>query len=236
LKNENNGFEREVSAVKFKKLFGLVVCVFLFALTFSGTVWSQSEQTKNVYSLPYGGLLIDIVAPVQSSPGETITITVTTEAASGLEIDVEYMDILIYGVVDAKDEISLAEITHLKNTSLSFYQANYQVAIPNDISPGLIYGIISSEWDFMGANNKILPSGFALTYIQNIELEQLQTQYKELNATYYASLQNYTAIESDLGVELDSTRNLMYIFVATTVVASVTVVVLLMRKPKKVWI
>jgi hypothetical protein len=229
LKNENNGFEGEVPPVKFKKLFVLMICIFLLALTFSGIGWSQAEETKNVYSLPYGGLLINIEAPVQSSPGKNVTITVTTEAASGLEVDVEYMDILIYGIVDAKDEISLAEITHLENTSLSFYESDYQITIPNDISPGLIYGIISSEWDFMGANNKILPSGFALTYIQNIEFEQLQTQYKELNATY-------TALDSDLGVELDSTRNLMYIFVATTVVASITVVVLLMRKPKKVWI
>lgn len=220
---------REVSAMKFKKLFALLVCVFLFTLTFFGTVWSQSEQTKSVYTLSYGGLIVNIVAPVQSSPGQNITITITTEAASGLEVDVEYMDILIYGIVDAKNEISLAEITHLKNASLSFYEASYQVAIPNDISPGLIYGIISSEWDLMGANNRILPSGFALTYIQNIEFEQLQSQYKELNATF-------TALDSDLGVELDSTRNLMYIFVATTVVASITVVVLLMRKPKKVWI
>jgi len=88
----------------------------------------------------------------------------------------------------------------------------------------------------MGSPQRILPSGFALTYIQNIELEQLQTQYNELNATYYNSLQNYTALESDISLELDSTRNLMYIFVATTVVASITVIVLLMRKPKKIWI
>jgi hypothetical protein len=88
----------------------------------------------------------------------------------------------------------------------------------------------------MGSHQTITPSGFALTYIQNIELEQLRAEYNELNATYYDSLQNYTTLESDLSVELGSTRNLMYIFVATTVVASITVIVLLMRKPKKVWI
>jgi hypothetical protein len=220
--------------VKFKKLFALMVCVFLFALTFSGTVWSQSEQTKNVYLLEYGGLLIDIVAPVQASPGENITITITTEAVT--EVDVEYMDVLIYGIVDARDEISLAEISHLENVPLNFHEANYQISIPNDISPGQIYGIITSEWDFMGSHQTITPSGFALTYIQNVELEELRAEYKELNATYYDSLQNYTALESDLEVELGSTRNLMYIFVATTVVASITVIVLLMRKPKKVWI
>ncbi len=222
--------------MNFKKLFALTICVFLFALTFSGTVYSQSQETKNVYDLPYGGLIIDIVAPVQSSPGENITITITTEAKYAAEVDVDYLDVLIYGIKNAKDEISLAEITHIENMPITFHEANYQISIPNDISPGLIYGKISSKWYFEDAQYEIKDSGFVLTYIQNVELEQLRTEYKELNATYYDSLQNYTALESDLCVELDSTRNLMYIFVATTVVASITVIVLLMRKPKKVWI
>ena len=217
-----------------KKVFAMVLSVFLLTLAFSGTGLSQSEQTKNVYTLEYGGLLIDIVAPVQSSPGKNVTITITTEAVT--EVNVEYLYILIYGIVDAKAEISLAEITHLEGTSVSFHEANYQISIPSNISPGLIYGVISSEWDFMGSHQTIPPSGFALTYIQNIELEELQTQLNELNATYHASLENLTNLESDLCVEIDSTRNLMYIFVITTVVASITVVVLLMRKPKKVWI
>ena len=222
--------------MKYKKLFTMVFCIFVLTLSFSGIVQSQSEQTKNVYSLPYGGLLINIVAPIQSSPGNNITITITAEAASGVEVDVNYLDVLIYGIKNAKDEISLAEITHIENRPLTFHEATYQISIPNDISPGLIYGIISSEWDFMGTHQRITPSGFALTYIQNVELEELRAEFNQLNATYYDSLHNYTALESDLAVELDSTRNLMYIFVATTVVASITVIVLLMRKPKKVWI
>ncbi|MFZ7138436.1 MAG: hypothetical protein ACOWW1_08475 [archaeon] len=222
--------------MKFNKLFATVFCIFVFTLSFSGIVQSQSEQTKNVYSLEYGGILIDIVAPVQSSPGNNITITITTEAVPGVEIDVDYVDVLIYGVENAKDEISLAEITHIENMPLTFHEANYQISIPNDISPGLIYGIISSEWDFMGTHQRITPSGFALTYVQNIELEELRAEFNQLNATYYDSLYNHTVLESDLEIELDSTRNLMYIFVITTVIASITVIVLLMRKPKKVWI
>ena len=220
--------------MKFKKLFAMVFCIFVFTLSFSGIVRSQSEQTKSVYTLEYGGLLIDIVAPVHSSPGNTITITITTEAVT--QVDVEYLNVLIYGIENAKDEISLAEITHIENMPLTFHEANYQISIPNNISPGLIYGIISSEWDFMGTHQRITPSGFALTYIQNVELEELRAEFNQLNATYYDSLYNHTALESDLEVELGSTRNLMYIFVATTVVASITVIVLLMRKPKKVWI
>jgi len=88
----------------------------------------------------------------------------------------------------------------------------------------------------MGSPQKIPFSGFALTYIRNIDLEQLQSKYEELNVTHHSLLQNYTELESGSNDELDSTRNLMYIFVATTVVASITVIVMLMRKPKKIWI
>jgi hypothetical protein len=69
-----------------------------------------------------------------------------------------------------------------------------------------------------------------------MDLEQLQTEYQELNATHQSLLQDYTELKSGFNEELDSTRNLMYILVATTVVASITVIVLLMRKPKKIWI
>ena len=109
------------------------------------------------------------------------------------------------------------------------------MAIPSNLSPGLTYGIISCEWEFMGSPQKIPSSGFVLTYVQNIDLEQLQAEYDKLNATHQSLVQNCTTIESALEEEVGSTRNLLYVFVATTVVASITVVVLLMRKPQRVW-
>ena len=87
----------------------------------------------------------------------------------------------------------------------------------------------------MGSPEKIPSSGFALTYIKNMALEQLQAEYDELNATYQSVVQENTELKSG-SKEVDSTQNLMYIFIATTVVASITVVVLLLRKPKKVWV
>jgi len=57
-----------------------------------------------------------------------------------------------------------------------------------------------------------------------------------LNATHQSILQENTELKSGINEDADSTRNLMYVFIATTVVASITVFVLLMRKPKKVWV
>ncbi|PVX23350.1 MAG: hypothetical protein CW691_10790, partial [Candidatus Bathyarchaeum sp.] len=161
--------------MKFKKVCVMALCAFLLTLIFSGTVQSASEETQNVYNIEYGGLIVDITAPIQAYPGENIIVTVTTQAVT--QIDIEYIYVTIYGLSNATNEVTLSAITHLEDTSLTFHEAQYNITIPDDISPGLTYGIISCEWDFMGSNQKILPSGFALTYIQNIALEQLQTKY-----------------------------------------------------------
>jgi hypothetical protein len=219
----------------FKKLCVLTLCALLVTLAFSGIVQAAPEDASSVYDLEYGGLKVDILAPNQAYPGDTITVTVNAEAIT--QLFVKYIRVTLYGALNANDRVTLREITHLENSSFSSsYEMQYNVTIPNDMSPGLTFGIISCEWELMGAPQKIPESGFALTYVRNVDLEQLQTEYEQLNATYQSMLQNQTNLESNLQGEVDSTRNLMYIFVATTVVASITVLVLLMRKPKKIWI
>jgi len=221
--------------MKLKKVCVIVLCTLLLALAFSGVAQSAPEETPSVYYLEYGGLKIDIRAPTQSYPGENITVTVKSEAIT--EIYVKYVRVTLYGALNATDKVTLLEIHHLENSSfISSYEVQYNVTIPNDMSPGLTYGLISCEWELMGSPQKIPSSGFALTFIRNIDLEQLQSEYNELNVTHHSLLQNYTELESGSNDELDSTRNLMYIFVATTVVASFTVIVMLIRKPKKIWI
>lgn len=221
--------------MKLKKLCVIVLCTFLLTLAFSGAGRSAPEGMSNVYYLEYGGLKIDIRAPVQVYGDENITVTVKTEAVVP-QLFVNYINIDLFGRIDATNEIYLDQITHLTNSSLTSYEAQYDVAIPDNLSPGLTYGKITCEWEFMGSSQEIPKSGFVLTYIQGMELDQLQTEYDELNATHQSFLQNSTAVESNLKGEVGSTRNLLYVFVATTVVASVTVVVLLMRKPKRVWV
>lgn len=217
-----------------KKIFVMTLCPLLLILAFSGVCKSAPEETKNVYHIDYGGLTIDISAPIQAYPGENISITVQTEAVT--EINIEYIYVRIYGLANSTTEVSLSNITHIEDAPLTFHESTYNIEIPDNLSPGLTYGLISCEWDFMGSPEKIPSSGFALTYIKNLALEQLQAEYDELNATHQSILQENTELKSGIKEEVDSTRNLMYIFVATTIVASITVVVLLLRKPKKVWV
>jgi len=113
------------------------------------------------------------------------------------------------------------------------YHVDHIITVPNDTCPGLLYGVI--EWgdlivQFSLGEVKIEnppPSGFVVTYVKNVELEGLQAAYDTLLANY-TKLENY---KSDLG----STRNVMYILVATTVVSTATVLILLLRRPKRLW-
>ena len=216
-----------------KKLCVMMLCTILLILAFSGVGYSAPEETKNMHHIDYGGLTIDISAPIQAYPGENISINVTTQAVT--QIDVDYIYIRICGRVNATTEVTLINITHIEGSSLTFHETQYDIAIPDNLSPGVLYGFISCEWDFMGCPEKIPSSGFALTYIKNLALEHLQAEYDELNATYQSIVKENTELNSGSN-DGDSTRNLMYIFIATTVVASITVFVLLLRKPKKVWV
>jgi hypothetical protein len=202
-------------------------------LTFSGISKAAIEDAKNVFHTEYGGIKINISSPVQVYPGENINVTVSAEAV--IQLNVKYIRIKIYGVTNATTEVILANITHLEDSTIDLYEVTYNVSIPDNISPGLTYGVISCEWDFMGAPQKIPSSGFPMTYIANVAFDHLQAEYEELNVTHQSIVENYTELESEFEREIDSTRNLTYVFIATTAIAIITVIVLLTRRPKKVW-
>jgi hypothetical protein len=215
----------------------MTLCVFLLTLAFCGIGYAEPQGTKTVTPLDYGGLRIDITAPVQARPGDNITITVRTSASADVkQIYINYITLELYGIVNVTDSTLLAQIDHLSNVPLSIHEIHYNITIPNNLSPGLTYGDVSCNWKALGVSFEILSSGFVLTYIEDVELEQLQTDYDELSATHESILQEYNELKSQIPDNSDSTRNLMWVFIATTIVASITVFVLLLRRPKRVWV
>jgi len=221
----------------------MALCTFLLIVALCGVGKAAPEETQSVYDVTYGGLQLAVITPVEAYAGENITVTVKTSASDVPQIYINYLNLKFCGAVNATTIVTFKQITHLDNVFVSSNETQYNITIPDNISPGLTFGEISCEWKALGASFEIPSSGFALTYIKDVALEQLQAEYDELNATHQSMLQNYTEMESTynewksgLKEEADSTRNLMYIFLATTIVASITVVVLLMRKPKKVWV
>ncbi len=229
-------FRGEKMNLKKVVALSLSLSILLLTLTYGAVVRATSEERRTVYEMDSLGFKLSIIAPYFADPGENITVTVTANASSNLNI--EYIHISIYGLKNETEEISppLKKI-HITPVPTVMYQANHTITIPNETAPGLLYGII--EWGKWSVCTQLTdgkmemtidnppPAGFVVTYVRNVELENLQEAYNELLANY-TKLENY---ESDLG----STRNLMYIFVATTVVSAITAFVLLLRRPKRIW-
>ena len=213
----------------------VVLCILLINLSLIENVSCITEDSVNFYNLEYGGLKIDINAPVQSNPGENISISIKTEAIA--QIYVKYIRVEIFGALNATEKISLGNFTHLENSDFtSSYEFNYVLSIPDNMVPGLTYGVLSCEWELMGSPQKIPESGFVLTYIRNVNLEQLQADYESLNNTHQTLIQEYSDLESNFQEDVEHTQNLNLVLIATTIVAGITIVVLLLRKPKKIWI
>jgi len=210
-----------------KKVVVLSLLMLLFTLTYSAVVRATPEERRTVYSMEYFlGLRVTVEAPYQVDPSENITITARAETLGNVYVEYIYVD--IYGLRNETEEIQLAEFTCVEKSDLTVPRnVDYVVTIPNNTSPGLTYGVIRWKWTYMGVTVTPPPVGFTATYVKNVELEGLQTAYESLLANY-TKLENY---KSDLG----STRNVMYILVATTVVSAATVFILLLRRPKRLW-
>jgi len=205
----------------------------LLSSTFGAVARATSEERRPVYEVDSLGLKVNIVAPYVADPGEnmTVSINVTADASGGVEV--EYIHVIVYGMRNVTQEISPSLANIYINTVP--YQADHVITIPNDTCPGLLYGTIEwGEWSiqFPGGGMKVTienppQAGFVVTYVKNVEHEALQEAYDSLLANY-TRMENYQS-------ELGSTRNLMYILVATTVVSAATVFLLLMRRPKRPW-
>jgi hypothetical protein len=214
-------------------LLSLALSMLLLTLTYGAVVRATSEDRRPVYEIDSLGLKVKIVAPYVAEPGENITVTVNVTADASSDVEVEYIHVNIHGLRNETEEISPPLASIYVNTVP--YQVDQIIMIPNDTCPGLLYGLIEwGEWSvqFPGGGMRVTienppPSGFVVTYVKNVELESLKAAYNSLLANY-TKLENY---ESDLG----STRNVMYILVATTVVSVATVLILLLRRPKSIW-
>ena len=214
-----------------KKVVVLGLLMLSLTLTYGAVVRATSEARRLVYEIDSLGLKVSIVAPYLADPGENITVTVNVTAEASGDIDVEYIRISIRGLRNETEEIS-PPLADMYITRVP-YQYDHIITIPNDTSPGLLYGIIEwGEWSVQFPGGEVTienppPAGFVVTYVKNVELEELQAAYDSLVANY-TEVKNYKT-------ELGSTRNLMYIFVATTVVSAATVFIILIRRPKRLW-
>jgi hypothetical protein len=221
----------------------LMIILIIGTLSLGGIVHSDAGESQTCYSLDYGGLLLEVKAADLAWPGDKINITVRVEASA--KIHVNFIRANVSSLKGGREEAPLlATVTFLENGDLDpgmVSEISYEVTIPEDALPGLIYGMVWYDWYIRGttpATFQMFPQAFPATFIENKSYIELKEDYDALNSSYARLQANYTDLEekyqqlaSDQMAQ-DSATGLMYLFVATTAIFVVTTILLLTRRPK----
>ena len=181
-----------------KQIVILLFVIFLLPLAF---ITVAKTETRLVWSFDLEGMDVEVYAPYQAYPGDTITISVRTEATKNLRnVDVS---IWLYGSkLDGYDTWT-GNITVLYDADLSTGEVldqKFNVSIPSDVSPGLIYGHTYCKWK-VGKHFYFIPreldDSFIATYLKNKAYEDLQVAYSDLLNDHNTLLAHYNDILDD---------------------------------------
>jgi hypothetical protein len=172
----------------------------MFLLSFIVSSVNATEP-RLVWTFFWEGLNVEIYAPYQAYPNQTMTIRVMVEARENLqEVTVRFR---IYG---SKSEGYLSWF----NSFYAFYDVDlasgivedqyFNVNIPEDVDPGLIYSQTSCSWKVWREPSWQSQSNdgiFRLTYLRNKPYEDLQVAYNQLITNYNSLLSSYNQLLSD---------------------------------------
>lgn len=224
-----------------KRLMLLFIAPILLSMCLSVIVYSETNEKYECYSLESTGLLVEIEITTLAWPGENINITIRAEATQA-NIHIHYIHVNVSSLKENRDETLLNGTEFLVDTHLNlgeFDETSYEVFIPEDTLPGLLYGKVEYSWSIENDESKFDKlKAFPATYIQNKPYEDLRQDYEALNsfcndlqANYTDLQEKYKQLESNQIGENNAT-GLMYLFLVTTGVFAVTTTLLLIKRPK----
>lgn len=214
----------------------------------SAPVYSETDEKYKCYSLDSLGLLVEIETSALAWPEENINITIRAEATQA-NIHIYYIQVNIFSLKENRDETLLDNTAFIEDTHLNlgeFNETSYEVLIPKDTLPGLLYGEVEYSWSIEGdpsVFDKL--KAFPATYIQNKPYEELRQAYDSLNSFCDDLQANYTSLEAnhtdlqqkyqqseDQQIGENNSTGLMYIFIITTGIFVATTILLMIRRPK----
>ncbi len=191
---------------------------------------------------------MEVVSPIQAWPGEKLNVTIRVKATADIRID--FINANISCLTENLTETSIKYIDFIKDSDFNSgdtYEQHYEVVVPENALPGLIYGKLWYSWVIKGDALVHVDNvhGFQVTFIQNKAYEDLrqaydslnsfrddlQANYNSLEANYTDLQQKYQQLEGQQIGENNST-GLMYIFIITTGIFVVTTILLMVRRPK----
>ena len=161
----------------------------------------NAADIRLVWTFFWEGIDVEIYAPYQAYPNQTMTLRVIVEASEDLQ-DVT-IRLRIYG---SKSEGYLSWF----DSFYAFYNVDlasgivedqyFNVSIPGDVDPGLIYSQTSCAWKVWREPSWQSQSNdgvFRVTYLRNNPYEKLQVAYNQLVTNYNSLLSSYNQLLAD---------------------------------------
>lgn len=195
----------------------LALSIFLLTSTaFNPIVYAVEE--RKVLSRNYVGLGLNVYAPYQCYPGETIAVRVRVEALE----DVKNASVTVF-IWGSKSEgnnpwstsFAVLDVTDFPSGTVK--EEAYNVTMPSDIDPGLTYGILFLDWSIYRAPSweyQWDKASFRATYMKNRDFENIQEMYTQLE------------------MELNNSRTLAYFLSATSIAFAISAVYFAKKRKK----
>ena len=169
---------------------------------FSFIVFSTSAtESRLIWTFYWEGIDIQIYAPYQAYPNDTMTIRIRVEAREELQdVTVRFR---MYG---SKSQGYLGWFNSfyaLQNVDLSHgvvEDQSFEVDILEDVDPGLVYSQTSCSWKTWNGSSwqdQFNDGVFRVTYLRNKPYEDLQAAYNQLLADYNSLLSSYNTLQTN---------------------------------------
>jgi hypothetical protein len=187
-----------------KKIVVLSVLVAALLLSLAPGLIAEVE-TRRVLSFTEWGLRVRVYAPYQAYPGDTIEVRVTARALEDLA-DI-YITIDIFGSKSEEGKEGYDSwddyIRFLRGVDWvegDDKDRDYDVEIPEDSDPGLVYGHVTAEWTtVLDGKDHTYAESFTITYIMNEDYENIKDLLED-----HGYVGNETGLE-DLLEDYDAT-------------------------------
>lgn len=147
--------------------------------------YSETTDDYKSYWHEELGLLVEIEVTPLAWPGEKANVTIRAVATQA-NIHIRYIYVNVSSLKENRSQTLLSSMSFLTEAHIGLGESNstlYEVAIPEDTLPGLLYGEVKYEWSVEGDDNvEEEVDVFLATYVQNKPYEELKQDYDALNS------------------------------------------------------
>jgi len=161
----------------------------------------NAAEARLVWTFYWEGIDVQIYAPHQAYPNDTVTIRIRVEARESLQnVTIQFK---VYGTKSEGYILWYNSFYALRNVDLAFGVVEdqyFDMNIPEDVDPGLIYSETSCSWMVqreLSWQDQSREGAFRVTYLRNKPYEDLQVAYNQLLADYNSLLNSYNTLQAN---------------------------------------